>query len=420
MKRGRKTNSTNTAIIIAFFVILILVLGYATNFFAVFKPAAEPVTWPKIVSLHIGQYYQRAGVFGIPVDSLLGEVNDDYQILTYSHELKGWQQLDPPVKTITVQRPTYGLWPKQVKPSVWQYRESGDTVYFRIDPDEEDDGMPDLAIAIKFVRVQAFANYAVALYDVHVAIIGTSAREIPRLYKDTYFMVAFDSYYLLNSIRINGEEQDTLVDDRSGKVKVMIWVPEAVPEQEAGDVWFWEYILGLPVDAKTYDEVKALDIEYDPSVIVTSAETTYHYTAPTHTGPVVTSYQTTGTELATTTVHHTVLIPVTTTKYITTYEVVYKTTTIGGKTVVVTKSTTVTKKATVTGMMTTTKVLEEGETVTVIVTKTKATKIIEILEEIPWWVWAICAGSFVGMMLAISYAGARARAKKPRRGRRRR
>jgi len=54
------------------------------------------------------------------------------------------------------------------------------------------------------------------------------------------------------------------------------------------------------------------------------------------------------------------------------------------------------------------------------VTKSKTTKIIEILEEIPWWVWAICAGSFAGMMLAISYAGTKARAKKTRRGRRRR
>ena len=419
MKRGRKTNSTNTAIVIAFLIILILVFGYVTNFFGVFQPTAEPATWPKIVSVHIGQYYERIGLFGAPVDSLLGEVNDDYQILTYSHELKGWQLLDPQEKTVIVQRPTYGPWPKQVKPSIWQYHESGDTVYFRIDPDEEDDGMPDLAIAIKFVRVQAFADYAIALYDVHVAVIGTSAREIPRLYKDTYFTVAFDSYYLLNSIRINGEEQDTLVDDRSGKIKVVIWVPEAVPEHEAGDVWFWEYTLNLPVDAKTYDEVKALDLEYDPNVVVTTAETTYHYTAPTHTGPIVTTYQTTGTQLQTTTVYHTVLIPVTTTKYITTYEVVYETTTVGGKTVVVTTSTTITRKATVTGLKTTTKKVVEGETVTIVVTKSKTTKIIEILEEIPWWVWAICAGSFVGMMLAISYAGTKARAKKTRRGKKR-
>ena len=417
----RKPSKQPLAILVIILLAIgLLFLGTYFGLFAVFKPKPEPATWPKIVSLHIGQYYERIGFFGAPVDSLLGEVNDDYQILTYSHELKGWQLLDPQEKTVIVQRPTYGPWPKQVKPSIWQYHESGDTVYFRIDPDEEDDGMPDLAIAIRFVRVQAFADYAVALYDVHVAVIGTSAREIPRLYKDTYFTVAFDSYYLVNSIRINGEEQDTLVDDRSGKIKVVIWVPEAVPEHEAGDVWFWEYTLNLPVDAKTYDEVKALDLEYDPNVVVTTAETTYHYTAPTHTGPIVTTYQTTGTQLQTTTVYHTVLIPVTTTKYITTYEVVYETTTVGGKTVVVTTSTTITRKATVTGLKTTTKKVVEGETVTIVVTKSKTTKIIEILEEIPWWVWAICAGSFAGMMLAISYAGTKARAKKTRRGRRRR
>jgi len=421
----RSVQGPRLTIIIAFFIILILVLGYATNLFAVFKPAPEPATWPKIVSVHIGKFYERAGFFGIPTDRMLGKVDDDYKILEYNRVKKGWELQPAPSKTIIYCAEHTGypeeLWPrKKHKPSVWQYRESGDTVYFRIDPDEEDDGMPDLAIAIKFVKVQTYANYAVALYDVHVAIIGTSAREIPRLYKDTYFMVAFDSWYLLTGIRLNGEEQNTLVDDRSGKVKVMIWVPEAVPEHEAGDVWFWNYMLGLPVDAKTYDEVKALDIEYDPSVVVTSAETAYHYTAPTHTGPVITSYQTTGTKLQTTTVHHTVLIPVTTTKYITTYEVVYGTTTVGGKTVVVTTSTTITRKATITGLKTTTKKVTEGETVTIVVTKSKTTKIIEILEEIPWWVWAICAGSFLGMMLAISYAGARARVKKSRRGRRRR
>jgi len=425
MKRGRNRNSTNTAIIIAFLVILLLVLGYATNFFAIFRPKPEPATWPKIVSLHIGKFYERAGLFGIPVDRMLGKVDDDYQILTYSNELKGWQRLPAPSKKVIFcsEDIEYAeeIWTgKEYTPSVWEYKESGDTVYFRIDPDEENDGMPDLALAIKFVRVQSFADYAVALYDVHVAIIGTSAREIPRFYKDTYFTVVFDSYYLVNSIRINGEEQDTLVDDRSGKIKVVIWVPEAVPEHEAGDVWFWEYTLNLPVDAKTYDEVRALDLEYDPNVVVMTAETTYHYTASTHTGPAVTTYQTTGTQLQTTTVYHTVLIPVTTTKYITTYKAVYKTTTVGGKTIVVTRSTTVTQKATVTGLKTATKVIKEGETVTIVVTKTKATKIIEILEEIPWWVWAICAGSFAGMMLAISYAGTRARAKKSRRGRRRR
>jgi len=425
MKRGRKTNSTNTAIIIAFLVILLLVLGYATNLFAIFKPKPEPATWPKIVSLHIGQYYERIGLFGIPKDRLIGKVDDDYRILDYDRVKKGWRLQSAPTKTIiycaeAVDYPEE-LWPhKEIKPSVWEYKESGDTVYFRIDPDEEDDGMPDLALAIKFVRVQPFADYAVALYEVHVAIIGTSATEIPRFYKDTYFTVAFDSWYLLTGIRLNDKEQKTEIDDRSGKVKIMIWVPEVVPQREAGDVWIWEYVFNLPVESKMYEEVKALDIEYDPSVVVTSAVTTYHFTAESHTGPVLTSYQTTGTQLATTTVHHTVVIPVTTTETITTYIVEYETTTVGGKTVVVTKSTTVTRKATRTGLITTTKTLKEGETVTIVITKTKTTKIIEILEEIPWWVWAICAGSFIGMMLAISYAGAKARSKKARRGRRRR
>jgi len=408
----RKPSKQPLAILVIILLAIgLLFLGTYFGLFAVFKPKPEPATWPKIVSLHIGQYYERIGFFGAPVDSLLGEVNDDYQILTYSHELKGWQRLDPPVKTITVQRPTYGPWPKQVKPSIWQYEESGDTVYFRIDPDEEDDGMPDLAIAIKFVRVQAFADYAVALYEVHVAIIGTSAREIPRLYKDTYFTVAFDSWYLLTGIRLNDKEQKTLIDDRSGKSKVMIWVPEVTPQREAGDVWVWEYLLKLPVDSKMYEEVTALDIEYDPTVVVTSAKTTYHFTAESHTGPTLTTYQTTGTQLATTAVHHTVIIPVTTTETITTYQVVYETTTVGGKTVTITTSTTVTRRATRTGLMTTTTTLREGETVTIIITskitKTKVviTKIIEELEKIPWWVWAICIALFAGLLFTIGYAG---------------
>ena len=207
MKRGRKTNSTNTAIIIAFLVILLLVLGYATNLFAIFRPKPEPATWPKIVSLHIGRYCDRVSLFGWPSDILAGKVDSDYRILTYDTADKAWKTLSPPTKTITRYA---GGRPMRVsvKPSVWEYRESGDTVYFRIDPDEENGGMPDLALSIKFVKVQDLGSYKVAFYQVHVAIIGTSAVEAPRLYKDTYFTVAFDSWYLLTGIRLNGEEQE--------------------------------------------------------------------------------------------------------------------------------------------------------------------------------------------------------------------
>jgi len=417
----RKPSKQPLAILMIILTIILLLAGAYFGLFAVFRPRPEPATWPKIVSLHIGQYYERYSVFGWPSDTLIGKVDGDYQILTYDKTEKGWKTLNPPSKKITRYAGGRPM-PVNVKPSVWEYRESGDTVYFRIDPDEEDDGMPDLAISIKFVKNVAYPGYwgeTTALYDVHVAVIGTSAREIPRLYKDTYFMVALDSWYLLTSITLNNERQETLVDDASGKVKIMIWVPEAVPEHEAGDVWFWEHLLNLPVDDKVYDEVKALAVGYNPQVVVTSAKTTYHYTAPTHTGPILTTYQTTGTELPTTTVHHTVLIPVTTTKTITTYEVVYQTTTVGGQTVVVTKSTTITRKATITGLKTTTKVLREGETVTIVITKTKATKIIEILEEIPSWVWIICILLFAGMLAAIGF-NLTGRRGKPRSARRRR
>jgi len=418
----RKSSKQPLATLMIILTIILLLVGAYFGLFAVFRPRPEPATWPKIVSLHIGQYYERYSVFGWPSDVIVGKIDDDYQILSYSESKKGWETLAPPSKTITKYG---GRLPKKVtvKPSVWEYRESGDTVYFRIDPDEENDGMPDIAISIKYVKTVAYPGYGAdveALYDVHVAIIGTSAREIPRLYKDTYFMVAFDSWYLLTNIFINGEKHETLVDDQSGKVKIMIWVPEEVPEHEAGDVWIWECLLNLPVDAKVYDEVKALAVGYNPNVVVTSAKTTYHYTAPTHTGPVLTTYQTTGTELPTKTVHHTVLIPVTTTKTITTNKAVYQTTTVGGQTIVVTKSTTITRKATITGLKTTTKVIREGETVTIVITKTKATKIIEILEEIPSWVWIICIILFAGMLAAIGFnlAGRRGKTRSARRRRR--
>ena len=437
-----RVRSKGKGFLILLFVIVLIIGFVGGSYLFSYVATPEPASWPRIYSLYVKEIKHKEW----PFDSVLETIDYEYQILKLVQKTPAkWEKAEAPVVKITRNYAAYGqpITP-YMKPSLWKYEHKGDYVIFKFDPDEEDMFAPDLMVAVKFLYDKKFSEVAaklhapmmlipgvgggggsgdhylkgrdiysrdrVAFYEVRFILASKHSSEIPNYYAGSKLIILMDAYYLYDYVIMNNALYDVIIDDRTGLTKVELPIPERIPEVPPGDVDFIRYLFNLPSDAKILGAVRVFGVAYDPNVIVTSAKTTVRPSLPEHTGPG-TTFTTTETEWITTKESFTIPISITTTVKITEWTTVTYPTTYTQKH---------TYTLTQTGLKTTTKVVKEGETVTIIITKTKATKIIEILEEIPWWVWAICAGSFVGMMLAISYAGAKARSKKSRRGRRRR
>jgi len=378
-KRKRRANRVIIAVVLA-----LIALGLASyaGLFSIVQPSMAFTTWPKIAKLHLGEVYTRYGTpFGIPWEVKRAKIDYDYRPIAYEHAVKKWVEIPAPmVGMIKYERLHGATVPRSVtmKPSLWQYEEKSgwffgtEAVMFRMDPDEPDDGAPDVEIVVKPQMDKPYGStgFRVAAYDVHILIIGTSPHEISNFYKGSYVEIIFDSYYLIKSVKYNNKEHDAIFDDETGKTKIILHLPSAVPEQEPGDVFILQYALNWPPAEKVYAAKIPVDVIYDPNVVVATAEQTAHWT-PSETATPTETTRAEGTVITETKWWtRTVFVHVTTTLYYTTYRVETVTTTVGGQPVIYTYTTTVKDTVTATVAKTTVTTGVATKTETVVVTKT--------------------------------------------------
>jgi len=462
MTRGRKTKQTNLAIAMAILVVLLLIFGAYTHFFGIVQPTPSFTTWPKVYGVWVGEAYVRSWQLGFINEYKIATVNFYYRPTVWDSDYRKWREMDPPTSVPITYYPSeimkavsatgtiipgnpvswlldLGLNPNTVQykaymhPETWIYDEESPLgpgwygssyVKFRLDPDKSDDLLPDIGVYVKPLTDKPHPNgeWRWASYEVTVAIIGDSPREITTYYKNTHADILFDMYYLLREVRVNGESlpPDKTWQDEQGRIKIQLLAPSKAPEDEPGDVTAIAYLFNFaPVTGEkqlSYCTYR-IDIIYDPRVVVATAESTV--TMPVTPTPTTTGHAT-GTLpppiTQTTTV--TELMPVTRTRTVT--EKVEITVNEEGR--VVTKTITETHTLTQTGYITTEKThtITAGTTITYVTTKIVPTEIVEVVKEIPWWAWMLIIALIIVAVVFAVHGATSARPRTSRRGRRRR
>ena len=423
MTRSRKSKPSNLAIAMAIIIALLLALGAYTNFFGIVQPGPDFTTWPKVHGVWVGEAYIRSWQLGFVKEYKIATVNYYYRPIVWDHQYRKWREMNPPASVPITYYPSeimkavsatgttipgnpfswlldLGLNPNTVqskdyaRPGTWEYEEQEswlegvNYVKFRLDPDKSDDLLPDIAVYVKPLVDKPHPNgkWRWASYEVTVAIIGDSPREITTYYKNTHADILFDMYYLVREVRVNGEAlgPDEVWQDEQGRIKIQILAPSKAPKEEPGDVTAIAYIFNFaPVTGEkqlSYCTYR-IDIIYDPKVVVATASSTV--TMPVYPTPTTTGHAT-GTlpPPVTETVTVTELMPVTRTRTVT--EKVEITVEEEGQ--VVTKTLTETHTVTQTGYVMTEKthMVTGGTTITKVVTKKVGGGVDECLFYNPW------------------------------------
>jgi hypothetical protein len=287
------------------------------------------------------------------------------------------------------------------------------------DPEDPVRCAPNLGIITRYIgRERLYGNVFLYKYNIMIMVSGSDilgglpAPEKENYYKDTYFVVSIQPPYVIESVFVDGKQYPQIYD-KSGRYRLILDVPMQAPGDSMLGI---QNILGGPIAEwirhATGDKGihKTYDVQFiiDEGKYVGTAESTLRATLPPATGGTTGPYYGPSQILT-----MTVIQPITTTIYITEYELIYRTVTMG-KTTTITTPVTFTQEIKVTGYATvpTTITLTQETTVTVVQVKTVEAPIVppELAETFKIAVIALAVlGGIALMIFGVRAAGAKTR-----------
>jgi hypothetical protein len=287
------------------------------------------------------------------------------------------------------------------------------------DPEDPIRCAPNLGIVVQYInRERLYGNVFLYRYKVAVIVSGSDilgglpAAEKENYYKDTYFILHVKPPYVIENYFLDGQQYSPIYD-KSGAVRLIVPVMAQAPGDSLLGI---KNILGGPIAewirhatgdkgiSKVYDVQFIIDegkyvgaaptTIYAPPVTMTQGATMPYY------GP--TQYVTL-----------TVFKPITTTMYVTEFQRVYITVSMG-KTITMTTPVTFTQEIKVSGYKTVVETVTQETTATVVEVKTVEAPIVppELAQTLKIAViGGLILGAIALMILGVRVAGAKSRAR---------
>jgi len=287
------------------------------------------------------------------------------------------------------------------------------------DPEDPIRCAPNLGVVVQYInRERLYGNVFLYRYKVAVIVSGSDilgglpAAEKENYYKDTYFILHLKPPYVIENYFLDGQQYSPIYD-KSGAVRLIVPVMAQAPGDSLLGI---QNILGGPIAewirhatgdkgiSKVYDVQFIIDegkyvgaaptTIYAPPVTMTQGATMPYY------GP--TQYVTL-----------TVFKPITTTMYVTEFQRVYITVSMG-KTITMTTPVTFTQEIKVSGYKTVVETVTQETTATVVEVKTVEAPIVppELAQTLKIAViGGLILGAIALMILGVRVAGAKSRAR---------
>ncbi|MEM2066748.1 MAG: hypothetical protein QXH59_09720 [Candidatus Caldarchaeum sp.] len=428
-RRTRVRTGRNVTLTFALLIVALLVAGFLwVSGFVPFRTIplqTDPIYWVTPEAIKFG-VLSTPSLTGPDYVEFHFSPPKEYPLVPKPTEIKLYQDLWFTKIQFSVTPSKWDLSPIQTESQAGYIR----TYYgFNIDIDDIDRGAPDIGVIITHNYNIYQYNPSVADYTVLVYVCAQGSSEQSSnseywfAFKDTYFVLLVDPYYLLTKLEIDGREIIPSQEvPRTGAYKWIVPVASKAPSDPlASTLTFFERLWPWGVGSKCITSISRARVHVDRNVPVHTAQYTVFNPTVTVTGVTTVTVQNP------TTVTYTQWHTVTKTESYVSQVLVYKTTsgtvvwtvttTIQGPTITIEKPTpamTVTETLkpgdvrTITTAYTTTIRIEETRTTTM-----KETEIIkevveaiqEVVKTVPTWMWIVIILIAFVFVVASFFAG---------------